>query len=147
MRMLDALLTSALTILGGVLVFSLSQIVLKFLVEPVYEQAKTIGEILFGLVYYADHYANPNTGRTEAMTETSDTFRRYASRLEGTTYAVRWYRLFESIRLAPNRERVNEAVSYLIRISNSIHTGNGRENSDDADKVKELLSIPKKRKH
>jgi len=142
----DILLTSALTILGGVLVFSLSQIVLRFLVEPIHEQAKAIGEIFFGLVYYADRYANPGSGRTEAMTEAADTLRRYASQLEGTTYAVRWYRLFERIGLAPSRERVNEAVGNLIRISNSIHTGNGRENSDDADKVKELLSVPKKKK-
>jgi len=44
------------------------------------------------------------------MTEAADTIRRYASRLEGTTHAVRWYRLFESIGLAPNREGVEEAV-------------------------------------
>lgn len=45
--MSDALLTSSLTILGGVVVFSLSQIVQKFLIEPVHEQAKVIGEIFF----------------------------------------------------------------------------------------------------
>lgn len=143
--MSDILLTSALTIIGGVVVFSLSQIVQKFLVEPVHEQSKVIGEILFGLVYYGDRYANPGTGKPEAMTEAADTIRRYASRLEGTTHAVHSYRLFECIGLAPNRKSVEEAVGNLIRISNSIYTGNGRENSDDADNVKKLLSAPNRK--
>lgn len=143
--MFNILLTSTLTIIGGVVVFSLSQIVQKFLVEPVHEQAKVIGEIFFGLVYYADRYANPGTGRPEAMTETVDTFRRYASRLEGTTHAVRCYRLFECLGLAPSREGVDKAVGDLIRISNSIHTGNGRENGHDADSVKKLLSVPNRK--
>ncbi|MEX5283773.1 hypothetical protein [Nitrospira tepida] len=138
--MFDVLLTSALTIIGGVVVFSLSQIVQRFLVEPVHEQAKVIGEIFFGLVYYADRYANPGTGKMEAMTEVADTMRRYASRLAGTTHAVRCYRLFECFGLAPNREAVDQAVHKLIRISNSVHTGNGRENSADADNVRKLLS-------
>lgn len=138
--MSDALLTSSLTILGGVVVFSLSQIVQKFLIEPVHEQAKVIGEIFFGLVYYGDRYANPGVGQPEAMAEAADTIRRYASRLEGTSHAVRWYRLFEFIGLAPDSEDVKEAVRHLIRISNSIYTGKGRENSEDADSVKRLLS-------
>lgn len=141
--MFDILLTSAITIIGGVLVFSFSQIIQKFLVEPVHEQAKVIGEIFFGIVYYGDRYANPGTGPPKTMEEAADAFRRYASRLEGTTHAIRWYRLFEKIRLAPNRENVEKAVRNLIRISNSIYTGNGRENSNDADDVKKLLTVPK----
>lgn len=143
--MFNVLLTSALTILGGVLVFGFSEIIQKFLVEPVHEQAKVIGEIFFGIVYYGDRYANPGTGPPEAMAEAADAFRLYASRLEGTTHAIRWYRFFECIRLVPKRENVEEAVGNLIRISNSIYTGNGRENSNDADNVKKLLTVPRLR--
>lgn len=143
--MFNILLTSVLTILGGVLVFGFSEIIQKFLVEPVHEQAKVIGEIFFGIVYYGDRYANPGTGPPKAIAETADAFRLYASRLEGTTHAIRWYCFFECIRLVPKRGNVEEAVGNLIRISNSIYTGNGRENSNDADNVKMLLTVPKLR--
>lgn len=63
--MFNMLFTAAFTILGGVFVFSLSQLILKFLIEPIHEQRKAIGEILFGLVYYANSYANPGNNETK----------------------------------------------------------------------------------
>ena len=48
------LLTSALTILGGIVVFASGQIFVKFIVEPLHEQSKLIGEIAESLIYYAN---------------------------------------------------------------------------------------------
>jgi hypothetical protein len=135
-------LTSAFTILGGVLIFALTQLIQKFLIEPAYEQSKVIGEICFGLIYYANRYTNPGVGRPEDLAATSDTFRRYASQLQGTTHAIRCYNLFEKLRIVPKGVDVEEAVGDLIRISNSIHSGNGRENRQDAENVKRLLTLP-----
>lgn len=137
--------TSALTILGGVLIFAVTQLLQKFLLEPVHEQSKVIGEIFFGLVYYANRYANPRSGRAEDLADISDVFRRYASQLQSTTHAVRCYNLFEKLGLVPHRANIEEAVGDLIRISNSIDSGNGRENKQDADNVKRLLTIPDRR--
>jgi hypothetical protein len=46
-------LTSRLTIVGDVLVLTRGQVIQKFLLEPVHEQSPAIGEIYFGLMYYA----------------------------------------------------------------------------------------------
>ncbi len=119
------------------------QIIQRFFLEPVHEQAKSISEIFSGLVYYAQWYANPGHGKPEELAAASDTIRRYASQLQATTNAIRFYGLFELFRLAPKRDAVDEAIGNLIRISNSIHTGNGRENRKDADDVKRLLFISK----
>ncbi len=133
--------TAALTVLGGVVVFTLSQLILAFLVEPLREQAKVIGEILFGLVYYAREYANPGTNRPNERDAAENAFRRYASQLRATTHAVRCYRAVERWHLAPPRADVAEAVGLLIHLANSICSGDGRENRRDADAVERLLTL------
>jgi hypothetical protein len=138
-------LTSGLTIVGGVLVFVLGQVIQKFLLEPVHEQSKAIGEIYFGLVYYAVWCANPGSGKPEDRAAGSDAIRRYASQLQGTTHAIYCYDLFERWGLVPVRQNVDEAVGDLIRISNSIHTGDGRDKRADADHVRNLLAVRERR--
>src|SRR5688572_8306196 len=51
---LKIILTSSLTILGGIIVFVAGQVVTKFIIEPLYEQSKLIGEIANSLTYYAN---------------------------------------------------------------------------------------------
>lgn len=48
------ILTSSLTILGGILVFVIGQVVVKFILEPLHEQAKLIGEIANSLIFFAN---------------------------------------------------------------------------------------------
>ena len=48
------LLTSALTIVGGVLILTLGRIMVKFIIEPLHDQAKLIGEITGALVFFAN---------------------------------------------------------------------------------------------
>ncbi len=145
MELVKIFLTSGLTIVGGVLVFTLGQLIQKFLLEPVHEQSKALGEIDFGLTYYAQWYANPGTGTPEHMAAASDAIRRSASQLRATTHAIHCYDLCERWGLVPVRQNLEEAVGDLIRISNSIHTGNGRENSQDADHVRKLLAVRERR--
>ncbi len=47
-------LTSSLTILGGVTVFVVGQIAVKFIIEPLHEQSQLVGEITNSLIYYAN---------------------------------------------------------------------------------------------
>lgn len=141
-------LTSSFTVLGGVVVFSLGQLIQKFLIDPVHEQAKVIGEISFGLTYYACWYANPGVGKPDDLQAASDTIRRYASQLTATTNSVRCYRLFRTFGLVPNRSAVSDATGRLILISNSIFQATsdrsnltGRDNSTDAKEIKRLLNV------
>ncbi|MBI3606541.1 MAG: hypothetical protein HY207_01070 [Nitrospirae bacterium] len=136
-------LTSSLTVLGGVIVFSLGQLIQKFLIDPVHEQAKVIGAISFGLTYYACWYANPGSGKPDDLSGASDAIRRYASELTSSTNSVRCYGLFHKLGLVPDRSAVGDARTLLILISNSIFQSNAsRDNSKDAKEVKRLLKIP-----
>lgn len=135
-------LTSSLTIFGGVIVFSLSQLIQKFLIDPVHEQKKVIGEISFGLTYYAGWFANPGVGKPEDLHAASDAIRRYASQLTATTNSIWCYGLFHTIGLVPDRSAINDARGRLIIISNSIfQSTSGRDNSTDAKEIKRLLDV------
>ena len=52
------LLTSALTLSGGIIVLVFGQIVIKFIIEPIQEQSKIIGEIAKSVIFYANIGAN-----------------------------------------------------------------------------------------
>ena len=145
MELVKIFLTSGLTIVGGVFVCILGQVIQTFLLEPVHEQSKAIGEIYCGLVYYAVWYGNPGSGKPEDMAAGSDAIRRYASQLQGTTHAIHCYDLFERWGLVPIRQNIDEAVGDLIRLSNSIHTGQGRENRADADHIRNLPVLRERR--
>ena len=136
-------LTSSLTVLGGVIVFSLGQLIQKFLIDPVHEQAKVIGEISFGLTYYACWYANPGMGKADDLKAVYDALRHCASQLAATTNSIHCYRCFNMLGLVPDRRDVSDAKGRLLLIANSIYqTDKGRDNSTDAKEIKRLLRVP-----
>jgi hypothetical protein len=141
---LKILLTAVLTIIGGVIVFSIGQLVQRFLLEPAQEQGKAISEVCFRLIHYASWYANPGTRSTDDQNkqaqDVAKAIRECASRLQATTDAIYCYEFLCSIGIVPTRTKVEEAIGHLIRISNSMDTGDGRINSQDADKVYLLLT-------
>jgi hypothetical protein len=136
-------LTALFTLIGGVILFLVGQFVQKLLLELAQEQAKAISEVCFRLTYYASWYANPGPRATEdqnnQLQAASDALRECASRLRATTDVIYLYKLLQCIRVVPSRANVEEAIGDLIRLSNSMHTGNGRENREDAHKVMQLL--------
>lgn len=137
-----------ITVITGVLVFVVGQIIVKLFIEPAHEQSKIIGEIYFALTYYSNIYVNPGRGKDEILEKTSDAFKKYGSQLKGATYAIRLYKLWESLGLVQIESNVKEAVGHLIRISNSIFlpagqtedkTEQGRSNKNDAAEIARLL--------
>src|SRR6266852_5498581 len=96
-------LTSSLTVLGGVVVFSLTQLIQRFVLDPVNKQAEVIGRIAYCLVYYAPWFGNPGTGKELDMQKASEALRECASQLIAATSAIRCYHLFERRGLIPRR--------------------------------------------
>ena len=140
-------LTSGLTIFGGVLVFSIGQIVSKFLIEPIYEQSKCIGEIADALIFYADVYSDPGyqkLGESEGRREEArKSLRQYASLLISKTHMVRCYALFEKIKCmrVPTRKNIFEASENLIGLSNSSTSGDSETNQIRRKEIMTALDI------
>ncbi len=113
-----ALTTAALTAFFGVVVFVVGQVVLKFFVEPIQEQAKVKGEVSNALVFYANVEGALTTPelREEAKTQ----LRGLAARLRASVSQIPWYGVFEALRLVPKEKSVMDASAALIGLSNSL---------------------------
>ena len=132
------------TLLGGVILFLVGQFLQRFVFETAQEQRKAISEVCFRLIHYASWYANPGTRSTDNQNkqaqDAAKAIHECAGRLRATTDATYWYEFLCYIGIVPARSHVEESIGHLIRISNSMDTGDGRVNSQDADKVYLLLT-------
>jgi hypothetical protein len=61
-------LQAALTVLGGVFVFVVGQVIVKFFIEPFQERAKLLGEIAGSLIYYTNTTLTLAACRRESLT-------------------------------------------------------------------------------
>ncbi len=134
-------LTSCLTVLGGLFVIALGRIIEKLIIDPVHELRKLIGEIAFSLSFYGNVYCNPGSGEPETMDNTSRVLREHASHLRAGAYAIRWYRYWEYRRWLPKQQEIALASKRLILLSNCVHKGDPIKNDDTRKEIENLLGI------
>ena len=125
---MSSIVTAALTALFAVIVFVAGQLAQRFLLEPIQEQRKIIGEIAFSLLFHANvmdmaRRANSGLMQLEEPTETAKTLRSLAGRLRATLYTIPFYNAFARLGFVPNSEAVESASQSLVGWSNSIHHG------------------------
>ncbi len=63
----NAILTAVLTIIGGIIIFVVGQFVEKFFITPLEGFRRTLGEISFNMVYFANIYMSPGTDNHETL--------------------------------------------------------------------------------
>lgn len=141
MEIENSLLTAALTIIGGVSIYIFGDLTSKFWIEPINNLKISIGKVNYGLIYYAHYYCNPGVGPKEKLDETSEELRKLASELSTANFAVNGRVLFVLLRVIPNKKHVEEAVSCLIGLSNSVHNGDTKYNYENKSKIKALLKL------
>ncbi len=132
--MWQILLTSSLTIVGGVVVLVIGQFLTKFVVEPIHRQFALVGEIADALTFYANVYCNPGVGEKKLMDEASTTLRKLASQLKAITLSIRLYSLWAKLRIVPMRSDVALVSSNLIGLSNGIYSSESALANDDRAK-------------
>jgi len=135
------LLTSSLTILGGIIVLTLGQIIIRFLFDPLEKLKLLIGEISDSLIFYANVYTNPGVANATLATEARHDLRRKASLLCSRANAVNWYCFFSLIHVLPELKNIKKASSELMSLSYAVDDGDYRENSEIRKKIIKLLSI------
>jgi len=122
-------LTSSLTIFGGIVVLTIGQIITKFFIEPIHEQFRLIGEITDSLIFYANIYCNPGFGREEDWKKAENVLRQRASQLMAKTYVIRCYKLWQYLKIVRKYTDIIEARKNLIGLSNSVRHSNQMENN------------------
>jgi hypothetical protein len=125
---MTSIVTAALTALFAVIVFVAGQLAQRFILEPIQEQRKIIGEIAFSLLFHANvmdmaRRANSGLLQLEEPTETAKTLRSLAGRLRATLYTIPFYSTFTRLGTIPSADAVKSASQSLVGWSNSIHSG------------------------
>lgn len=133
-------LTSSLTVFGGIVVFVAGQLIAKFFIEPIHEQRRLVGEIEYSLIFYANLYSNPGLGKPEEMDKASDMLRQQGSQLLARTRAITWYGVWQFFNIVPKHADVRDAAASLIGLSNSIHRDSGASGGQ-AEVVRQRLRL------
>ena len=136
------LLTSMLTILVGVVVFVIGQLLSKFLIEPVHELRKAIGEVRYNLLFFAPDILTP-IGRTrESSDKVCDALRKNSSDLYIRSEAIPFYPLVSWVfrGSVPPREKVMDAAKWLRGLSTYMHETDEKANSH----IEDVSSIVKR---
>jgi len=118
-----AMLTAILTIFGGVIVFATGQFIEKFFVAPLDRFRRTLGDLAFNMIYFANIYTNPSNNVDETRLALLHKLRNLAARLISDSYAINGYWVLSLFKFIPPRKQVNEAANKLIMLSNSISDG------------------------
>ena len=108
------------TILAGVAVFVLGQIVLKWMIEPIQELRKLKGEILFHLANDHATIQNAKIVEKEAAREVGRTLERLGASLLANQHLIPMYSRIQRVFQLPDREKIQFAAKRLRLISNSI---------------------------
>lgn len=118
-----ALLPAALTAVFGIFVFVAGQAIQRFMLEPIQEQRRLIGEIAYALLFYG----NVNYGYQPGTVHTEDDFnlarihlRKLAGQLLTTVNVIPLYWLLSFLQLVPSGRAVRSAATGLIGWSNSL---------------------------
>jgi hypothetical protein len=136
---------ACLTVIIGVAVFALGQVVVSFLVEPVNKLSEAIGEVLDALVFYANIYTNPmQTSATSEMKDdrkkAQNELRQKATLLMSRASRVRWYGLASFFKVIPRKENVKKAQHELIFLSNSCFSCDPLKTFESSEQITKLLA-------
>jgi len=136
------------TAISAVLVFVAGQIVQRFVIEPVQEQKRLIGEIAHVLLFYANRGpegVEMGTFTAEHIHEASHHLRNLAGRLRSSLFYVPFYDALALLGRVPKKYDVLEAAKLLVGWSNGIlNKGSGPDNIRQRRIIAEKLGITKR---
>ncbi len=142
------ILTSSLTVIGGVIVFVSGQLASKFFIDPIHAQDKLLGDIANLLIMYAkltNDNNNPpaqDSNQWREIVKASNRLRQKASQLTAASYQIRAYRLFWLARIIRlNKKKVKTISRNLIGWSNFIISGDSQLVIKAQDKIGSILKV------
>ena len=119
--------TAAFTILGGVLVYVIGQLLSKFLIDPTHELKKAIGEVRFNLAFHAPIIRTPIARTPERSDKAYEALLKSSCELLAKVDAIPFYGFLSCISLGflPSKKCTREAATQLRGLSTYLHeTGN-----------------------
>jgi|SRR6185503_17809262 len=108
----------ALTAFAGVAVFTLGQIVQKWLIEPVQQQRRAIAKVVYQVSYYAIQHEGYHF---ELQQEARTKFREAAAGLLESTAVIPLYRMLSALSIVPKQNIVIDVTEALIKLADDVN--------------------------
>lgn len=133
-----------LTIVSGVMVFVMGQLILKLLIDPVQEFKKTVADVAMALIEYANIYSNPEVADQGVAKKASEELRKLSSRLNSQIYLVPLYQFTAKVFRLPSKEKILTSSKNLMGLSNGVFQSQSDLpliNCKRADAIRDSLGI------
>jgi hypothetical protein len=113
------IITASLTFAGGVILFIISQLLSRFIFDPLSDLRRTMADVAYTLMLHRNLLMNAKSVRTDLLLAAQVEIRPVASRLATFTRAIPFHHWFAARGWVPCRRQISEAVSSLIGVSNA----------------------------
>jgi hypothetical protein len=134
--------TASVTLIGGVLLLVATQILTRFVVEPLVDFRRLLGEVGHTLVFYSNYFYNASVMASKPeFQEATRECRTLASRLRSFSNAVPLYTVLAGLHLVPPHAYVYEASAALIGLSNTTSSHSPDVVRQHYERIAELLDI------
>jgi hypothetical protein len=143
---MNGALTAGLTVFAGFVVFVGGQIVQRFILEPIQEQRRVIGEIASALLYHDNvgRYTMRDTRESEAWVDRDGiaaNLRKLAGELRKTRATIPAYSVLEQTPWVPRTENVMKASKGLVGWSNAVLEASEGTSTEHKDTIARSLGI------
>lgn len=141
--------TAAFTILGGVVVYVVGQILFKFFLEPLHDLRKAVGEVRFNLAFHAPTIHTPIGRSKEASDKARDALMKSSCDLIAYLHAIPVYRVTRLLAFGvlPCRTAIEDAAVQLRGLSTYVHEPDEKANSSldvvqrRVERIEKLLGL------
>jgi hypothetical protein len=123
--MIDGIVSIIVTVISGVLVFIIGQILTSIWLTPLQQYKELKKEVVYKLSYYANLYSNAivladysdSDKFVEEFKLASDELRKLSCSLKGFAETISWFRIG-----IPNQKTINDSADLIMKLSNSFFT-------------------------
>src|ERR1043166_7021065 len=133
--------TAAATLLGGAALFLITELAKRFLVDPLHELKKVIGDVSFWIAYYGRGFP-PRTFPQDD--ESIPQIRKLSAELQASAVSLPWYKFCRCFVGVPARKAVIEAAYLLMQMADAAILGDvglARRNLDEVSKLLQVDSV------
>lgn len=132
---MDQLGTSIITLFGGILIFVISQAILKLIIEPVQQLKSALGQLSNTLLRHQSRItiSTPNS-------EIAASLREHAADLTSKAAVISQYHHAARVFGLPSRADIKEATSALHRLAHAMRTKEDEQR--DLDENRLVMSEP-----
>lgn len=115
--------TSAVTILGGLFLYVIGQLLSKFFIEPAHELKKAIGEVRYNLAFHAPIIHTPASRKPERSQKAYEALMKSSCDLLAQVSAIPFYSRLSGLSrgFLPSKQAIVDSAKHLRGLTTYVH--------------------------